>query len=68
MYLDEALAGVLDRISHADDIEINEIIQAVIRRYQRVYPGWEVVFLALPKNDPEERKRLLESILAFEKQ
>ena len=68
MDLEKNLSGVMDRIGHADDIEINEIIQAVIRRYQRVYPDWEVVFLALPKNDPVERKRLLETILNIERQ
>ena len=49
-------------ISRADDFEISQIIQTVIRRYSVVYPDWEVMFLSLPK-EPEERREQLEQML-----
>ena len=52
--------SLLDQIETASDLEISEIIQAVIKRYHHVYPDWEISFLALPK-DPGERKSHLEA-------
>ena len=51
------LADVLRKIEQANDEEINDIIEAVIHRYQICYPGWEVLFLSVPKCDGEERKK-----------
>ena len=62
------LRDTLMQIEKANDLEINEIIHALIRRYQKVYPGWEVVFLSLPKDDPAERKRILEHALHLDQQ
>ena len=59
---------ILRRIERADDLEIGEVIQAVIRRYQKIYPEWEAIFLTIPRNDPEERKRIMEMILSIEQQ
>lgn len=58
-----SLDDVLTKIAQANDLEISEIIQAVIRRYSRVFPDWEVVFLSLPLQ-PDERKKLLEQTIA----
>lgn len=65
---DLTLTAVLSKIRQADDLEINEIIQAVIGRYEAVFPDWEVMFLSLPKNDPAERSRSIEAIYALLKQ
>lgn len=54
---------LLTQIEQADDIGISRIIQAVIRRYGRVYPDHEVVFLSLPINDPEERQLVLRNAM-----
>lgn len=62
---EKKLYHILAGIEQADDFEINEIINAVIRRYQAVFPDWEVMFLSLPKNDPEERRKALQSIINF---
>lgn len=53
------LDDILEKIEEADDLEINEIIQAVIRRYKSVFPGWEVVFLSLPLQS-KEREQMIE--------
>ena len=59
------LTDVLRKIEQANDEEINEIIKAVIHRYQVCYPGWEVIFLSLPKCDGEERKKQAIELIAF---
>ena len=58
------LADVLRKIEQANDEEINDIIEAVIHRYQICYPGWEVLFLSLPKYDGEERKKQADELSA----
>lgn len=56
---------ILEKIRRADDAEINEIIEAVTLRYQEVYPDWEVMFLSLPRNDPDACLRKLDQIADF---
>ena len=56
----------LKRITHSDDFELSQIIQAVVKRYQDVFPDWEVVFLSMPKNNPEVRMQTLTYILRRE--
>ena len=56
------LFNILERIEQADDFEINEIIQAVIRRYKLVFPDWEIIFLSLPVQS-EKRKLLLDQTI-----
>lgn len=53
---------ILQKIEHANDLEINEVIQAVIRRYKSIYPDWEVIFLSLPLQS-EKRALLLEQTI-----
>ena len=57
------LEDILQYIHQADDDEINQIIDALTARYKRVYPGWEVIFAALPLNDMERRRTMLEQAL-----
>lgn len=52
---------ILHKIEQASDAQITEIIQAVIRRYGRVYPNDEICFLSLPRDDPQERRRILDA-------
>ena len=51
---------VLESIRNADTTEIGDILEAAVQRKRELYPEWEMVYLALPKNDPQERKRTLE--------
>lgn len=50
---------LLDGIEKASDMDMSEIIKALIRRNNRVHPEQETIFLSLPRNDREERERLL---------
>ena len=56
-------AEVLNIIENAGDFEMDDIMQAIRRRYQKFYPDWEVLYIACPKNDSEERQKTLELIL-----
>ena len=60
MYFNDVLA----RIEQADDFEISEIIDAVVRRYSVCFPDWEVVFLSFHK-DPLLKKAELEASFDF---
>ena len=57
------LIDILNRIEQADDFEINEIMAAVRRRYQILFPDWEVLYLSCPKNDPDARKQMLDFLI-----
>ena len=49
-------------IEEADDLELSEIMQAIIRRENHIFPENETFFLSLPKNDREERRRVLDGV------
>ena len=49
-------------IEEADDLELSEIMQAIIRRENHIFPENEAFFLSLPKNDREERRRVLDGM------
>ena len=51
-------------VCSATDDEMHDIISAVIRRYEYTYPDWDVIYLALPKEDFSERNRILQKVIA----
>ena len=53
---------VLERILLASDKELNQILDAVTRRYCRLFPDWDILFLSLPR-EPEQRKQQLKTML-----
>ena len=54
------LEDIILFISQADDTQLNEITRALTARYKTLFPDWEVVYLALPLQDPERREQLWE--------
>lgn len=58
MNLDE----LCQRIRHAGPEEINDILQTAFERYRILFPNDEILYLSLPKNNPQERQRLLQMI------
>lgn len=54
---------ILRMIETADDGALSEIVRAVLRRYAKLFPEEEVVFLSIPKQDMQERRRILELAL-----
>lgn len=53
-----------ESIQTMDDAQLAEVIRAVMRRYDQLYPEWDACFLTLPK-DPKERKQALGNLFSF---
>lgn len=53
---------VIKRIEEADTAEIDEVLRAVGQRLRNMFPDWETVYLALPRNNPDERRRILKLV------
>lgn len=53
-------------VASASPRELNEIVSAVLTRYGQLYTNEEVVFLSLPKQDKEERQRILRAVFSME--
>ncbi|MDO5399359.1 MAG: hypothetical protein Q4F17_00070 [Eubacteriales bacterium] len=50
------------QIKQADTMELEAIMQLIEAQYRERFPDWEVHYLALPKNDQKQRKRILDWI------
>ena len=57
------LKDVLDAIGEANDLEMTEIVKAVIRRDDARYPQQETLFLSVPRERGEQRRRILEAMV-----
>ena len=58
MNLDE----LCQRICLAGPEEINDILQAAFERYRILFPNDEIIYLSIPKSNPQERQRLLQML------
>ena len=54
---------ICEYISMADTESADRILDAVFARRRVLFPDWDMVYFALPKNDPEERKLVLKQAL-----
>ena len=54
-----------DKIKSLNRAEIDEILFGIISRHSALFPESELVCLFLPKNDMEERKRILTQSVEF---
>ena len=54
---------VIDRITQAEAGEIQEYVAAAFNRYRQLYPEWDITYMAIPKNDPEDRKRTIQYMI-----
>ena len=55
---------ILEWIQNAYVEELQEIMQAIEKRYQEEYPDWNVIYVAVP-TDPVLRREKLESIIKW---
>ena len=55
---------IVKQIEQADEIQLNHIISAVIRRYDVLHPDRKSSFLSL-STDPHQRDKELENIIRF---
>ena len=60
-----SISQLLQRISQANDAQINDIIQAVVKRRKALHPQEELLVLSLPCSNPQERERALEEVFSY---
>lgn len=60
--------GILQYINQADYTDLNEFIQAIVRRYHRLFPDFDIVFLSMPKGDEAQRETALRQALQMPEQ
>ena len=53
---------IIHAVQQADTTWIDTILDAALARRQDLYPNWDMTYIALPKDDPKERSRLLSQI------
>ena len=53
---------ILAQIASAEAQELSKIVQAVLARYDVLFPEEEVIFLSLPKYDQAERSAILNRV------
>lgn len=51
---------LLKQIGKMDADTIEKLTDAVFERKRELFPQWDIVYLAMPKNNWEERKRILD--------
>ena len=49
-------------IQSADASELEDILDAAIKRKRELFPDWDILYLAIPKNDVDERMRAYDYI------
>ena len=59
-----SVEDIVKQIEQADEIQLNDIISAVIHRYDMLHPDREGSFLSL-STDPYQRSQEMEGILRF---
>lgn len=57
---------ILEYVSRANAVETEEFLSAAMDRKRRLFPEWDILYLAMPKGDSEERRRTLKSVLEWE--
>ncbi len=58
---------IMELIQHMGASELQELIPVIQKRYSQICPGWDVVYLAVPKA-PECRKQCFRDLLQMMEQ
>ena len=58
------MKDIVTQIEQADEIQLNDIIRAVMRRYRALRTDRELSFLSLP-TDPKTRNEELEKLIRY---
>lgn len=54
-------------LANMSDLEINELMDAIRDRFQERYPEWDVIYMAISKQEPEREKTLNQLISLLKK-
>ena len=56
------LDDVLHFIAQADDGQLNDMTAALSARYKALFPDWDVLYLAVPLNEPRRQEEILDRV------
>lgn len=60
------MTKILEEISKMEKYDdLMEILKAATARWNDLFPDWEIVTVSAPRNDPEEKKRLIKLAFKF---
>lgn len=62
---DDSMNELLEKIRKADQKEIDRLLDAVILRKRELFPNWEILYLALPKDDTQQRNAILDRVHTY---
>ena len=54
---------IYEYIGMADAQSIDKILDTAFNRRRELFPDWDMTYFALPKNNPVERRMILEQAL-----
>lgn len=57
------MENVLQRIGNMTPREIDEAMRALIARKRELYTDWELIYMAIPKNNEEDRRATIRFII-----
>lgn len=46
--------------------QVDAVLMAAVKRREELFPDWEMAYIALPKNDPELRSKILGKMVQWE--
>ena len=59
------MAKLLEEIKKLEDYDdLMVVLKTATARWNDLFPGWDIITISAPRNDPEEKKRVIEA--AFE--
>lgn len=50
-------------IENASQQELQILMDAIQDRYAQLFPDWDILYMALPKADPQQREHLVNQII-----
>ena len=59
------IAEIIGQIREMGEEDLQLLLPEVMKRFDRLVPGWELSYIALPKNDKAERKRYLDHAVKY---
>ena len=58
-----SMETIAEQIGKLSDEQLGEAVQALVARYSRLFPDYDVAFLSLPRNNPPLRREQLEQMI-----
>ena len=59
------ISEILQAIQEAGPEDMSDLVNTLSRRYRQLYPDWDILYIACPKNNPEEKRVILDYIVRY---